>query len=88
MLGAPEFVIDQVISGYLIHGKCHSSLYEGDHRNDNFTFSSICKNLVWGTILQGYSLRDMVPNPKAPHSGGRIYSVLEPTHLIKLKGNG
>ena len=73
MLGAPEFVIDQVISGYLIHGKCHSSLYEGDHRNDNFTFSSICKNLVWGTILQGYSLRDMVPNPKALHSGGRIY---------------
>ena len=46
-----QSVIEQVISGYPTHGKCHSSLYKGDHWNDNLTLPSICEYLVRGTIL-------------------------------------
>ena len=44
-------MIEQVVSGYSTHGKCHSSLYKDSHWNDNFTLLSICKYLVRGTIL-------------------------------------
>ena len=49
-------------------------------------FFSICKYLVWGTILQAYSLWNVVPSLEAFHTGRRIYEVLEPTHLGELKG--
>ena len=42
--------------------------------------------MVWDAILQGYSLRNMVPSPKAFHASRRIYEVLKPTHLGELKG--
>ena len=46
-----QSVIEQVISGYPTHRKCHSSLYKGDHWDDNFALPSIRKYLVRGTIL-------------------------------------
>ena len=46
-----QLVIKQVVFGYPTHEKCHSSLYKGDHWNDNFTLLSICKYSVRGTIL-------------------------------------
>ena len=55
-------MVNQVISGYPTHGKRHPSLCESDHRNEDFTYLYICKNLVWGIILQGYSLWNVVPN--------------------------
>ena len=79
-------MVDQVVPGHPAHGKRHFSLCEGDHRNDNFTFFFICKYLVWGIILQAYSLWNVVPSLKAFHIGRRIYEVLEHTHLGKLKG--
>ena len=44
-------MIEQVVSGYPSYWKCHSSLYESDHWNNNFTLLSICKYLVRRTIL-------------------------------------
>ena len=81
-----QSVVDQVISSYPTYRKCHSSLYKGNYRNDNFTFSFICKNLVWGIILQGYSLRNVIPSPKTLHTGIKIYEVFKPTRLNKLRG--
>ena len=78
--------IEWELSRSKFKGKCHSSLYEGDNRNANFTFFSVCKYLVWGIISLGYSLQNVVPSPKALHTGHRIYEVFKPTHLGKLKG--
>ena len=59
-------MVNQIILGYPTHGKHHSSLYESNHRNEDFTHFSIGKYLVWGTILQGYSLRDTIFSPSIP----------------------
>ena len=37
-------MVNQVVPGYSTHEKCHSSLYESDHRNDDFTDLSIGMN--------------------------------------------
>ena len=68
-----QSVVNQVIPGYPTYGKRHSSLYESNHRNDDFTHCSIGKNLVWGVILQSYSLRNVVSSPKSLHTNRRVY---------------
>jgi len=47
----------------------------------------MCEHLVWSTILQGNSLGNVVLGPEALHTSGRIYEVLESTHLSKLRGS-
>ena len=79
-------MVKQVVSGYPTHGKRHSSFYEGDHRNDNLPFFSICNYPIQSTIPQGYSLRNVVLNPETLHTSGRVYEVFKSTHLGELKG--
>ena len=43
------------------------------------------KQLVWGTVLQGNSLGNVILCPKSLHTGRRVYEVSEPTHLRKLR---
>ena len=81
-------MVDQTISGHPTHGKCHSSLYESDHRNDNLPLFSICDYLVWSTIPQGYSLQNVILSSKTLHSSWRVYEAFKPTHLVRLKWNG
>ena len=47
----------------------------------------MCEHLVWSTIPQGNSLGYVVLGPKALHTDGRIYKVLESTYLSKLRGS-
>ena len=79
-----QLIVDQIVSGCL--QECHSSFYESDHRDDNLPFLPMCDYLVWSTILQGYSLQNVVLSPKTFHTSIRIYQVLKPIHLIELKG--
>ena len=79
-----------VVSSHPTHGKRHSFFNEGNHRNDNLPFVSIYNHLVWSTILQGNPLWNVIFGPKALHTSGEIYEVLESTYLSKLresKGN-
>ena len=43
-------MIDQIVSGHPTHGKCHSSFYESDYKNDNLPFFSICNYSIWSII--------------------------------------
>ena len=63
-------MVDQVVPGHPTHRKRHSSFYEGDYRHDNLTFFPIKVYPVWGTILQGYSLWNVVLGPETLHTGG------------------
>ena len=81
-------MVDQIVLGHPAHRDCHSSLYESDHKNDYLHFLPICDYLVWDTILQGYSLWNVVLGLKTFHTGIRIHQVLKPTHLANLKGSG
>ena len=66
-------VVNEVIPSYPTYGQHHSSLREDNHRNDDLTYFSISKNLVWGTILQGYSLRNTILGLDTFHSGRGVY---------------
>ena len=81
-------MVDQIVSGHPTYRKGHSSFYESDQRNDNLPFLSICDYLVRSIIPQGYSLRNVVLGSKTLHICRRVYEVLEPTHLVGLKGKG
>ena len=48
----------------------------------------MCKHLIRSTILQDNPLRNVVLDlTLKPTTGGRIYEILESTHLSKLKGS-
>ena len=74
-------MVEQIVSGHPIHGDCHSSFYESDHKNDDLPFLLTCDYLVWSTI----PLRNVVFSPKTLHTGFRNYKMFEPTHLGELK---
>ena len=86
LMGAAPMV-DYVVSGYPTHGKGHPPFYEGDYGNDHLPLLPMGKHLIRSTIPQGNSLRNVVPSPKTLHTGGRIYKVIEPTHLSRLRGS-
>ena len=45
----------QVVSSYPTHEECHSSLYKGNHWNDNFTLLSIGDNII-SPLLMRYGI--------------------------------
>ena len=79
-------MVDQIVSGHHTHGKCHSSFYESDHRNDNIPFLSICDYLVKSIISLGYSQWNVILGSKTLYTSKGVYEVLKPTRLVELKG--
>ena len=82
-------MVDKVVSGHFTHGKCHSSFYESNHRNDNLPFLLICDYLIWSTISRAtpYGMWYLALKPSVPtRESTRCLNL--PINMVKLKGNG